>query len=406
MKFLKHIWFLFLFIYISKTISISHNLKLDKNIKTESYVNVKKIVKRDILFGRYNSWNVNGIQYYVQPPVSENNVDKAIEFIQNNTCIKFKKMNMKFNDKQGLIFISGRSCSSYIGLEKSNKPQYITLSKACYSKVKHILHEIGHALGLIHEQSRRDRNDYVTINFNNIIKGSQKNFYKVVHDRYKNFSTQYDFNALMHYRPTNFAKNTRIPIIKSKLYEAYDKVMGNRKRMTFNEIKQINLCHCKKCTCATKNSVRRKKNTAKCMNGGYADYKDCTKCICPTGYTGTLCNEIEKGDTNCPDNTYVAKSKEEYIILSGQKKCYIFLTANRGKKIKLQLISLNKKRRNICDDETSSEIKYFLDKGSTGLLLCNSYWLLNITSQSNSVLIAYRGQTEDEFLSFSFSETN
>ncbi|CEF59685.1 Astacin-like metalloendopeptidase [Strongyloides ratti] len=406
MKFLIHIWFLFLFIFISETISISHNLKLNKNFKTESYVNVKKIIKRDILLNRLKSWNVSGIQYYVQPPVNETNVDKAIEFIQNNTCIKFIKMKTEFKNKQGLIFKSGSGCSSYIGLLYLKKPQPISLAKYCYSTVGYILHEIGHALGLPHEQSRSDRDDYVTINFTNIIKGTQSNFKKIVNDLYKNFSTQYDFNSMMHYRPRDFAINTRISVIKSKLHEAHDKVMGSRKKMTFNDIKQLNLCHCKKCTCPTKNGVRRKKNTAKCMNGGYANYNDCKKCICPTGFTGTLCDEIEKGDTSCPSNTYEAKSKEEGIVLSGKKKCYIFLKANQKKKIKLQIISITKIKRNICDEETSNEIKYFLDKGSTGLLLCNNYWLLNITSQSNSVLIAYRGQTENDALSFSFRETN
>ncbi|CEF61667.1 Astacin-like metalloendopeptidase, partial [Strongyloides ratti] len=387
-------------------ISISHNLTSNKNFKTESYVNVRKIIKRDILLDRLKSWNVSGIQYYVIPPVNETNVAKAIEYIENNTCIKFIKMNDIFYKKQGLIFKNDTTCSSSIGLVNSNKPQVITLSRRCYLTVGYILHEIGHALGLIHEQSRRDRDYYVEINFKNIKSDNHKNFHKLEQNFFKNFSTQYDFNALMHYGPKSFAINTRIPVLKSKLHEAYDKVMGNRKKMTFNEIKQLNLCHCRKCTCVKNGAIRRKKNTARCMNGGYADYNNCTKCICPTGFTGTLCNEIEKGDTSCPGNTYVAKSKEECIVLSGQKKCYIFLTANRGKKIKLQIISYTKIRRNVCDEETSNEIKYFLDKGSTGLLLCNNYWLLNLTSQSNSVLIAYRGQTKDDALSFSFSETN
>ncbi|CEF59683.2 Astacin-like metalloendopeptidase, partial [Strongyloides ratti] len=371
----------------------------------ESYVNVKKIIKRDILLDRLKSWNVSGIQYYVQPPVNETNVDKAIEFIQNNTCIKFIKMNDIFYKKQGLIFKNDTTCSSSIGLVNSNKPQVITLSEVCYSSVGYILHEIGHALGLIHEQSRRDRDFYVEINFKNIKSANHKNFHKLEENLFKNFSTQYDYNALMHYAQKSFAINRSIPVIKSKLHEAYDKVMGNRKKMTFNEIKQLNLCHCKKCTCPTKNGVRRKNKTVKCMNGGYANYNNCKKCICPTGFTGTSCNEIEKGDTSCPGNTYEVKSTKEYIVLSGQKNCYIFLKANPKKKIKLQLISIVKKKRNICNDETSSEIKYFLDKGSTGLLLCNNYWLLNLTSQSNSVLIAYRGQTEKEALSFSFIET-
>ncbi|CEF59684.1 Astacin-like metalloendopeptidase [Strongyloides ratti] len=406
MKFLKHIWFLFLFVYISETIFVTHNLKLDKNFKTESYANVKKIIKRDILFNRSKSWNVSGIQYYVQPPVNEANVNKAIEFIQNNTCIKFIKMNDIFYKKQGLIFKNDTTCSSSIGLVNSNKPQVITLSRNCYLTVGYILHEIGHALGLIHEQSRRDRDYYVEINFKNIKSDNHKNFHKLVRDIYKNFSTQYDYNALMHYAQKSFAINTKIPVIKSKLHEAHEKVMGNRKKMTFNEIKQINLRHCNKCNWVTNNGLRTKKNTAaKCINGGYPDYNNCKKCICPTGYTGTLCNEIEKSDNGCPDNTYEAKSEEKCIIMLGKKKCYIFLKANRGKKIKLQFISIAKKKRNTCDEETSNEIKYFLDKGSTGLLLCNNHWLLNLTSQSNSVLITYRGQTEDDLFAFSFCET-
>ncbi|CEF59687.2 Astacin-like metalloendopeptidase, partial [Strongyloides ratti] len=372
----------------------------------ESYVNVKKIIKRDILFGPFNKWNENRIKYFVKPPVNEDNVKKAIEHIENNTCIKFIKMENEFKNTQGIIFKNGTVCSSIIGPANKNRHQFISLAPFCYSKVGYILHEIGHALGLPHEQTRTDRDDYVTIDLNNIIRRTQGNFKKVVLSLYKNFSTQYDFSALMHYAPRDFAINTRIPVIKSKLQKAHDRAMGNRKKMTFNEIKQLNFCHCKKCFCVTKNgAIRRKINTARCMNGGYADYNDCKKCICPTGYTGTLCNEIEKGDTSCPDNKYKVKSKEEVIVLSGKKNCYIFLKANPRKKIKLQLISIVKKRRNICNDETSSEIKYFLDKGSTGLLLCDSYWLLNITSQSNSVLIAYRGQTEKEALSFSFSET-
>ena len=39
-----------------------------------------------------------------------------------------------------------------------------------------ILHEMMHAMGFYHEQSRRDRNEYVRINYENIKKGRESTF--------------------------------------------------------------------------------------------------------------------------------------------------------------------------------------------------------------------------------------
>ena len=32
-----------------------------------------------------------------------------------------------------------------------------------------------------------------------------------------------------------------------------------------------------------------------CKNGGYTDPKDCSKCRCPEGLGGTLCDDAEDG---------------------------------------------------------------------------------------------------------------
>ncbi|KAJ1370855.1 Astacin (Peptidase M12A) [Parelaphostrongylus tenuis] len=38
-----------------------------------------------------------------------------------------------------------------------------------------------------------------------------------------------------------------------------------------------------------------KESSAKCENGGFPHPRDCSKCICPSGYGGRLCNERPSG---------------------------------------------------------------------------------------------------------------
>jgi len=68
-----------------------------------------------------------------------------------------------------------------------------------------ILHEMGHVIGLWHEQSRSDRDTYVTVNYQNIIKGSRFNF-DIIQDDVQNM-TLYDYASLMQYPAFSFIRN-------------------------------------------------------------------------------------------------------------------------------------------------------------------------------------------------------
>ena len=68
-----------------------------------------------------------------------------------------------------------------------------------------ILHEMGHVIGLWHEQSRPDRDAYVTVNYQNIIKGSRSNF-DIVTDNIQDY-TLYDYASLMQYPPFVQSRN-------------------------------------------------------------------------------------------------------------------------------------------------------------------------------------------------------
>jgi hypothetical protein len=68
-----------------------------------------------------------------------------------------------------------------------------------------LLHEMGHATGFWHEQSRPDRDSYVTVNFNNIINVLRYASAEQFDDMQA--LTLYDWNSLMHYGAWDFAKN-------------------------------------------------------------------------------------------------------------------------------------------------------------------------------------------------------
>ena len=64
-----------------------------------------------------------------------------------------------------------------------------------------VAHEIGHAIGLYHEQMRHDRDEYVTVNRNNMKDTYEawKNFKVMTKDQYQDFSKPYDYLSIMHY---------------------------------------------------------------------------------------------------------------------------------------------------------------------------------------------------------------
>ena len=68
-----------------------------------------------------------------------------------------------------------------------------------------ILHEMGHTVGLWHEQSRPDRNTYVSVNYGNLIKGSISNFNQIYDNAQE--TTLFDYASIMEYPAFSFSRN-------------------------------------------------------------------------------------------------------------------------------------------------------------------------------------------------------
>lgn len=97
--------------------------------------------------------------------------------------------------------IPSNGCWSQVGMRGGR--QEIGLADGCGFGAT--VHEFGHAWGLWHEQSREDRDIFVTINWANIAAGKEHNFNQHISDG--DDVGSYQYGSIMHYGRFAFSKN-------------------------------------------------------------------------------------------------------------------------------------------------------------------------------------------------------
>uniref|UniRef100_A0A0K0E6A6 Metalloendopeptidase n=1 Tax=Strongyloides stercoralis TaxID=6248 RepID=A0A0K0E6A6_STRER len=227
-------------IYISIIVLFMIIIKL--LVKKENLLPDQIIVNSDIIFTDYHidfkreiikdlnyEWR-SPIKYYIESGVIKENIEVAIEALKNNTCVTFKKENYIFHNESGIIFKEGPYCESYVGKQFNNQSQEIILTKECQKDPYIILHELGHALGLVHEHARNNREKYISIDDGQLDANGKNNFHSFVHSTFLNYNTEYDYASLMHYGPYTFGSwwywLFGWKVMTSKLNEQYDRMMG------------------------------------------------------------------------------------------------------------------------------------------------------------------------------------
>uniref|UniRef100_A0A3Q3ASZ9 Metalloendopeptidase n=1 Tax=Kryptolebias marmoratus TaxID=37003 RepID=A0A3Q3ASZ9_KRYMA len=161
---------------------------------------------------------------------------RAFDQFRVKSCINFKVWD---SEEYYLNIQKLNGCRSYIGRKFANG-QNLSIGAGCDS-IAEFEHEILHALGFLHEQSRYDRDNHTQIFFKNIIAGKEHNFEKVSSKNTTTHETSYDYLSVMHY-PKNAFTNGNEPTIITRDPKFQD-VIGQRLDMSPGDVQELNLLY-------------------------------------------------------------------------------------------------------------------------------------------------------------------
>lgn len=131
-------------------------------------------------------------------------------------------------------------CWSYVGdVTEYLDVQPINFGPGCYSTAI-MEHEIMHALGFGHEHARSDRDQYVTIQWDNVDTRYENNF-AVMTDQ-SSWGVHYDYMSVMHYNQYAFSRSPGMPTIVAQ-DSSYQSTIGTAQEMSLSDILQIELLY-------------------------------------------------------------------------------------------------------------------------------------------------------------------
>ena len=143
-------------------------------------------------------WDDGIVYYNLNGHPESTAILDAMSYLEDNTSIRFVERTSEANY---VTFQDSGGCSSFIGMLGGS--QDITIGPGCQS-LGVVSHEIFHALGVYHEQSRSDRDSFVAINFGNIQAGFEGNF-NIASNAIDIGS--YNYDSIMHYSTHAFSSN-------------------------------------------------------------------------------------------------------------------------------------------------------------------------------------------------------
>ena len=236
------------------------------------------------------------VNYFIASSLSssDSRIPSAVRDWESKTCFRFNRCSSESSCPRPYIrFQNGNGCSSPIGA-RSAGVNSVNLASGC--SAGSTIHEIGHSLGLSHEQSRKDRDNYVTVDLSQVQEGLQNNFRK--NSASGRDLGKYDYGSIMHYG-SNFFRIGRQPTIISP------QPIGQRNALSAGDVAGIEFMYNK---CSTRFTAPR------CI----ASQSESTTIVIPVGedfsvdfnalYTASRSMRVTYPNTNAPDTQFVTRS--------------------------------------------------------------------------------------------------
>ncbi|XP_052069030.1 uncharacterized protein LOC127708227 [Mytilus californianus] len=101
-----------------------------------------------------------------------------------------------------------------------------------------VLHEIMHTLGFWHEHTRPDRDQYIKVNYDNVMQGHYYDYNKMDPTETGQNDKKYDYYSIMHYSTRTFAKDRQKPTFEPTQHVKMPDI-GQRKYLSDIDIKGI-----------------------------------------------------------------------------------------------------------------------------------------------------------------------
>ncbi|KAF7635721.1 Metalloendopeptidase [Meloidogyne graminicola] len=342
-------------------------------------------------------------------------IKESLDTLSQLTCIRFERIKDdpdQYTKNNHILFDHVGGCSANVGRGFTT----VWLDVVDCNRVGAAIHEIIHALGIWHEQSRSDRDDFVWIHYDNIIPKKHAN-YDI--QKTTNLGAPYDFGSSMHYAPFggNNIDMKKFSIVS--LMHQYQNTMGQLDEPSFKDIKLLNKLYCTSeysYSFLPSNSINYhcdvneyELNYGKCKNGGYPDPLNNCKCRCPEGLHGYYCTEFKYD--GCKTNKLTADVTKQYFhVESKWENCFFII---QGKKLtksdikpKRMLIKIEYVNGLICAHPCKDnyiKIKFLEDKTVEGARICCNYKImpLTISAEVNTdVLIMKKGSMGNALINY------